>query len=300
MINIAVKILTAIALISFMQLAFADDSTWVDTVGIVPDSVEQVIPQPPDSAYIARASDSNWWKRKIENRAFNIGEYLEFSVSYGILPAGTAIMAVVDTIRHNGAKCFKIRSTAHSNGFVSTFYKVRDTVLTYIDYDGIFSHYFYKNLHEGGYKAEKTTNFDQRRHMAITGKDTIPTYSFVQDAYSSFYYVRTQDIEPGSEILIDNHTDKKNYPLKVIVHGRETVKVAAGEFDCIVVEPVMRAEGIFKAKGSIKIWLTDDEYKLPVKMQTEVFFLGSIHVKLKKFKYGAFPDEQMIGADNDR
>jgi hypothetical protein len=108
----------------------------------------------------------------------------------------------------------------------------------------------------------------------------------VQDAFSSLYYARTQVIEPGVDLNIDNHTDKKNYPLTVIVHGRETVEVPAGKFDCIIVEPVMRAAGIFNAKGSIKIWLTDDQYKMPVKMQTEVFFLGSIHADLVEYRRG--------------
>jgi hypothetical protein len=286
MIKIARKILIAVLVILAAQAAVSEDQISADTIKSVLDTIKQAIPKPPDSAYIARASDSSWWKRKIENRAFDIGEYLEFSVSYGILPAGTAIMEVMDTISYDGAKCFRVRSTAQTNGFISTFYKVDDTVFTYIDYDGIFSHYFRKRLREGKYRNEKITNFDQRRHLAITGKDTTRTYAFVQDAFSSFYYIRTQDLQPGAEILIDNHTDKKNYPLKVIVYDRERVKVPAGEFDCIVVEPVMRSEGIFKAKGRIKIWLTDDQYKLPVKMQTEVFFLGSIRAELKKFRYG--------------
>ncbi len=286
MIKIARKILIAVLVILAAQAAVSEDQISADTIKSVLDTIKQAIPKPPDSAYIARASDSSWWKRKIENRAFDIGEYLEFSVSYGILPAGTAIMEVMDTISYDGAKCFRVRSTAQTNGFISTFYKVNDTVFTYIDYDGIFSHYFRKRLREGKYRNEKITNFDQRRHLAITGKDTTRTYAFVQDAFSSFYYIRTQDLQPGAEILIDNHTDKKNYPLKVIVYDRERVKVPAGEFDCIVVEPVMRSEGIFKAKGRIKIWLTDDQYKLPVKMQTEVFFLGSIRAELKKFRYG--------------
>ena len=164
---------------------------------------------------------------------------------------------------------------------------------SYIDYDGIFSHYFYKRLHEGGYRAVKQTLYDQRRHLAIIGKDTVPTFPFVQDALSSLYYIRTREIEPGKDIFIDNNSGKKNYPLKVVVYGRETIKVPAGKFDCVVVEPVMRSEGIFKAKGRIKIWLTDDRYKLPVKMQTEVFFLGSITAKLKKFRYGKFPDDSL-------
>jgi len=288
MAKITVIIITLAIFIS--QLALSDDKAPADTLHTAPDSMKQEIPLPPDSAYIARASDSSWWKRKIENRAFDVGEYLEFSVSYGILHAGTAVMEVMDTIMYNGAKCFKVRSTARTSGFISTFYKVDDTVFTYIDYDGIFSHYFRKRLREGKYRNEKTTYFDQRRHLAITGNDTVQTYSFVQDAYSSFYYIRTQDIQPNVEILVDNHMDKKNYPLKVIINGREKVEVPAGEFDCIIVEPVMRSEGIFKAKGRIKIWLTDDEYKMPVKMQTEVFFLGSIHAELKEFRHGRTPD----------
>jgi len=276
------------------QTAFGDDSTGVDTLEYQPNVVTEMQNTPPDSAYIARATDSSWWKRKIEKRAVHVGEYLEFGVSYAGIPAGTAIMQVPEIIEYNGIRCFKVISTAHSNGFVSTFYKVEDTVYSYIDYDGIFSHYFRKRLREGGYRTEKQTIYNQRRHLAITGKDTIPTYSFVQDAFSSMYYFRTQDIELDSVILIDNHTDKKNYPLKIIVLGKETVKVPAGKFDCIIVEPVMRTEGIFKAKGRIKIWLSDDRYKIPVKMQTEVFFIGSVTAKLKKFRYGLFPDESTL------
>ena len=48
----------------------------------------------------------------------------------------------------------------------------------------------------------------------------------------------------------------------------------------------MRAEGIVKAKGNIRIWLTDDQYKLPVMMKSEVYFLGSISAQLSKYDRG--------------
>ncbi|MCD6162542.1 MAG: DUF3108 domain-containing protein [candidate division Zixibacteria bacterium] len=293
MIKLSIITTAAFMLLCLFRFALADDSTYADTVqNLQIENTDSITP--PDSAYIARASDSSWWRRKIDNRAFNVGEYLEFGVSYGIIPAGTAAFQIPEIIEYNGQKCYKVISTARTNAFVSTFYKVDDTVFSYIDYDGVFSLYFRKRLREGGYKADKQTIYDQRRHLAITGNDTIPTYPFVQDVFSSFYYVRTQDVMPGKDILIDNHTGKKNYPLKVIVRGKETIKVPAGEFDCVIVEPVMRAEGIFKAKGKIKIWLTDDRYKMPVKMQTEVFFLGSVTAKLRKFSYGEFPDDTLI------
>jgi hypothetical protein len=252
---------------------FADNAVAIDTT-------------PPSEDYIAAAADSSWWYRKLGNKAFGVGERLEFSVKYGLLPAGTAVMKIPEIVDYEGHPSFRIISTAKSNSVISVFYKVRDSVETIVDYDGIFPRKFHKRLREGGYKADKTTLFDQKMHLAIAGNDTIPTYAFVQDALSSLYYIRTRELTPGSEILIDSHTDKKNYPLKVLVYRRETVDVPAGSFDCLVIEPVMRAGGIFKAKGRIWIWLTDDQFKIPVKMQTEVFFLGSITARLKKFTLG--------------
>ncbi len=246
---------------------------------------------PLTEEFIAASADSSWWYRKLENKAFGVGERLEFSVKYGMLPAGTAVMKIPEIIDYEGHPSFRIVSTARSNRVISVFYRVRDSVETIVDYDGIFPRRFHKQLREGGYKADKTTLFDQRKHLAIAGNDTIPTYAFVQDALSSMYFIRTRELTPGSEILVDSHTDKKNFPLKILVYRKETVKVPAGNFDCIVIEPVMRAEGIFKAKGRIWIWLTDDQYKIPVKMKTEVFFLGSVTAQLKKFTLGTVEAE---------
>jgi hypothetical protein len=237
-------------------------------------------------AFAKLAADSSWWYRKIENRAFAVGERLEFDVKYGKLPAGSAIMEIPDIVTFDNRDCFRIVSTANSNNVVSVFYRVRDSVETLVDVSGVFPRRFHKRLREGGYKIDRTTILDQKQHLAITSNDTIPTYSFVQDPLSSLYYIRTQELIPGKDILIDSHADKKNYPIKVIVHRTERIEVPAGKFDCIVVEPVMRAEGIFKARGNIKIWLTDDQYKMPVMMKSEVYLLGSISAQLSKFNRG--------------
>ncbi len=241
---------------------------------------------PVSKNYIKASADSSWWYRKIENKAFGVGESLEFSVKYGSIPAGTAVIQIPELVEYESRLCYKVVSTAHSNDVISVFYRVRDTVETVIDYNGIFPRKFRKHLKEGGYEIDRTTYFDQRRHLAITGNDTIPTYAFVQDAFSSLYYARTQELIPGKAVMIDNHTDRKNFPLKLEVYKKERIKVPAGEFDCIVVEPVMRAEGIFKAKGRIWIWLTDDQYRIPVMMKTEVFILGSVTAKLKSYTLG--------------
>ncbi len=60
---------------------------------------------------------------------------------------------------------------------------------------------------------------------------------------------------------------------------KEKVGVPAGEFDTIVVKPLMKSEGIFSRKGEIYIWLTDDERRIPVMLKTKVK-IGSVNATL--------------------
>ena len=85
------------------------------------------------------------------------------------------------------------------------------------------------------------------------------------------------------EILLESHADRKNYPLNVIVHGREEVDTPAGKFQCLVVEPMLRTPGLFKHEGKLTIWLTDDERRMPVLMKSKVA-IGSITVILTGYR----------------
>ena len=225
-------------------------------------------------------------QRVVKNSAWGVGENLVFSVDYGFYRAGTSAMTVTGTEMVNGGRCYHIRTTAESNDFISKIYKVRDRVESYIDMRGIFSRRFEKRLREGGYSSDEFVDLHQDRLIALSTKkkrafSEIPLY--VQDILSTLYYIRTFDLKVGRNETIETYADGKIYPLKVIVHRKEKVEVPAGTFRCIVVEPVMRSEGIFRQKGRLTVWLTDDEYKLPVKMTSKVA-IGNIAAKLETFK----------------
>jgi hypothetical protein len=129
--------------------------------------------------------------------------------------------------------------------------------------------------------------FDQENHLAIynNSRDTFSVPVYVQDVLSAFYFIRTQDLKVGQSIFVDNHADKKNYPLEVKVLRKERIKVPAGTFNCVVVEPILKASGIFQQKGSLTVWLTDDQIKMPVLMKSKVF-IGSISTELTNYKLG--------------
>jgi hypothetical protein len=238
-------------------------------------------------------SDSKY-HRVVENHAFGVKERLEFSVYYGIINAGGATMEIDTIVKVRGRDCYRIISRARSNSFFSKFYRVDDMVASYVETNGIYPLWFEKHLREGKYKDDRWVRFDQQRNLAINSKnDTIATPAFVQDVLSAMYYVRTLPLEVGKSAFVDNYADQKNYPLEVRVLSRERKKVDAGEFDCLVVKPLLQeGSGIFANRGELTVWLTDDQYRLPVYMKSKVIFIGSIWAQLKSYTLGEI---QQIG-----
>lgn len=215
---------------------------------------------------------------------FGPGESLKFSIDYGILNAGGATMEVAGQRRIAGRQCLDIRTEAKSNAFFSKFYKVWDRAQTFVDASTLLPWRFEKHQREGGYRKDLLVKFDRPGAFAsYENGDEIVIHPHAQDELSAFYYLRTLPLEVGRDVLIDSHADRKNYPLRVIVHGRETVEVPAGTFDCFVVEPVVREGGIFQAKGTLTIWLTADERRMPVKMRTKIV-VGAVTASLTGFK----------------
>ncbi len=236
-----------------------------------------------DTSGVGAEVDSS--DRYVENVAFGVNEKLAFDVNYGFINAGTATLEVARLIEYESRPCYQVVSRAQSNSFFSTFYKVDDRVESIIDAVGIFSWRFEKNLREGSYRSDRMCTFDQRRHLVFYRDDTISAPSFVQDALSVLYYVRTQRLKPGTSLFIDNFTDGKLYPLEVKVLGKERVEVKAGTFDCLVVEPLLQSVGVFKHEGKLTVWLTDDRLRLPVMMKSKIL-VGSITAELTEYQLG--------------
>lgn len=223
--------------------------------------------------------------RYIQNDAFGVGEYLQFSVGYGIINAGTATMQVREVIDVKGRPAYKVMTTATSNSVFDAFYPVRDTMYSVVDAEGLFTWRYEKHMREGDYRKDQIVRFEQDQGIAVDGKDTVEIAEYVQDVLSAFYYVRTQMLYPDTSIMVPNMTDRKNYDLEVKILGRERIKTPAGEFDCVKIEPLLQAAGIFQHEGRITVWMTDDRLHMPVLMKSKIL-VGSIRAELTGFQLG--------------
>jgi len=238
--------------------------------------------------------------RVIPNQAFDVGEKLTFDIKYGFIKAGVATMEVKHLVTvQDSFPSYHIVSTARSTPTFDLVFKVRDSVETFVDARGIFSWKFNKFLREGGYKFDLMVNYDQifgKAHVKMIRYESeeplkirkqeefeIPIPKYVLDILASFYYVRTQKLEVGMPVSVVNHDNKKIYNLYVIIQRREKIKVKAGTFNCLVVQPRLKGEAIFKQKGKLWVWLTDDDRKIPVLMKSKVL-VGSITTELTKIE----------------
>jgi len=223
---------------------------------------------------------------------FHLGERLEFKVYFEFILGGHASMSIEEAVDFDGKTTYHFVSKARSAKGVDFFYKVRDRVESWWDIDGRFSRRFRKSLREGDHKYDRRVNYfpEDKYAIAIDRKkeyipDTLSLQSSVQDVLSAFYKTRTYELNVGEVIGIVTEDDGKIYELQVHVLRKEQVQVAAGTFDCVVVEPRLKTSGLFRKEGQMEIWLTDDERKMPVLMKSRLYF-GRVWAKLHKFDLG--------------
>jgi hypothetical protein len=242
-------------------------------------------PAPKAAAPLDEAAAHRW--KPVANTAFTVGERLTFAVQYGGLTAGYATLSIPAVVQRLGRPVFHVVAEARTLPFFETFFRVDDRLDSYIDTDYAFSWGYEKHLQEGRFRANASYDYDQRRGLMLEpAKGTqAPMPIGSQDVLSCFYYFRTQPLIVGSVLSIPvTADDKKSYVVSVNVLRKERVSTLAGSFDCLVVQPHLAFNGVFRQKGEVTLWITDDERHLPVLIRSKIV-IGSININLQNAQW---------------
>lgn len=220
---------------------------------------------------------------------FMDGETLVFGVKYGLVTAAEASLSASSST-YQGVPVWYLKTDAKTHSFFDPVFKVRDRVESWWRKDTLLPMKYSKRLQEGSYNQYRIHTF---RHNEL--KTTYQKYStkqgtfkseelripgLTQDILSAFYWVRTQPLIVGKTIYVNITSDGRSVDTKVLVHRRETINTIFGKISCLVIEPKLKQEGLFKQSGRILIWVTDDQYKIPVKLDSAITF-GSFVATLK-------------------
>ena len=241
---------------------------------------------------------------------FQAGETILYVIKYGIISAGYATLEVRDIEPVGDRQGYHILSRARTNKPMDVIFKVRDKNESWLDVKSLCSLRFHQLIREGLYRREARTNYDhaqgrftywrKRKGKEFQEEGGIP--AFVQDVLSSLYYVRTLPLEVGKSYELDANSGAKTWPLKVNVKKIEKIRVPAGRFECLHVEPILAGEGIFQHSGRLEVWLTNDERRIPVLLRSRVL-VGAFDAEMKEYsggEEGKGLDEKMWGGpDSD-
>lgn len=215
-----------------------------------------------------------------------IGERMDFSVSWEFISGGSAHMEVLP-LGNNG---YRITSTARSNKFLDLFHKVRDHMLSEGEcIDGrMQSITLDLQQHESHYHSSKHAKFLWRKDKVIyrlnKNEETFDVPAGHLDVIDSFFATRLLPLEIGKTVRIPIFDARKRY--EVVVKVLETDILEApwgGQVECIVIEPKLKTAGIFSSRGKVKVWLSNDRRRIPLRMTAKLKF-GRIIARLTHYE----------------
>jgi hypothetical protein len=163
-------------------------------------------------------------------------------------------------------------------------------------------------MREGGKRRNRALILDQENHIVtriVRKNDETQSKIYeipenTQDNLSALYALRNESLNVGDSFTSLVFEGRKNWELIIDVIAAEEVKVKAGRFRTVVVHPKLKFEGIFRRKGELHIYMTDDQWHIPVLMKSKVK-IGSIDAELVRFTLGGEAKEipSMLPADKE-
>lgn len=222
---------------------------------------------------------------------FASGEQLEYDVKFGFLHVGSGSMEVagIDSVR--GRAAWHTVFQVHGG---TLFYKVNDRLESWIDVNNLVSLRHWQELSEGRRDRERKFEIMPERGVVLEeGKPEAPTVPDPLDDGAFLYFVRTIPLEVGKTYQFDRYFRPDRNPVTIRVLRREHISVPAGDFDAIVLQPIIKTKGIFSEGGHAEIWLSDDSNRIMLQMKSKLPF-GSLNLYLTSYRRAAAPATRAV------
>jgi len=214
---------------------------------------------------------------------FEAGEELVYRASssrFGKL--GTGVMSVTGPEEVEGRRAYVLGFDF--NGRVGPAV-VRDRTRSWFDAKSLASFRYTKTERTplGSRSEDVRMDIDGRRWSSADGEQgEIPTAAPL-DELSFLFFIRTLPLEEGATYDLARHFDTRRNPVRVRVLGRQRVTVPAGEFQTVGVEMRVRDPERYRdgKEAVIRLYVTDDESRIPVRIESSMPFVGSVTLALQ-------------------
>lgn len=214
---------------------------------------------------------------------FQLGESLTYDVRFGAVKVGTGRMRVLSQDDVRGRSAWHVRFSVSGGTF---FYKVNDVYESWMDVMTLNSVRFHQDLNQGSRDRERRFEIYPERSVFVEttkNAEERPSVENPLDDGSFLFFIRTVPLEVGQSYTFNRYFRPDRNPVIIRVLRRERIRVPAGTFDAIVLQPIIKTTGIFSEGGQAEIWLSDDDRRMMLQMRSRLSF-GSLNLYLRNYR----------------
>jgi hypothetical protein len=217
----------------------------------------------------------------VVSHPFGVGEKLSYSAKLGMLNLGSGSLEVasIDTVR--GVESYRLRFRLRGK---NAFYELDDVLESWVGTSDLISRRFLQDFVENDKSTKRSYEiYPDSGFFRQHGRDTtFPTPAEPLDDAGFFYFVRVTPLQVGKTYKYYRYFRKDKNPVTIEVLKREKLELPDGtKVACLVLHPVIDTKGLFSKRSETRIWLTDDERRIPVQVRTK-FPFGTITLRLKE------------------
>ena len=218
--------------------------------------------------------------KNLDQAPIQIGEVLTYSVKIKGLPAGTQVTKVVEKTMLADRPVYRFRSERQTGSLLGKLYHFHDQTESYVTTDQLYPLKYVRDLEDQKYRAHVEVNFDHGKETAQYTKNTdnkplnIPLG--IQDDLSMLYFLRSKQLKVGQTYKLPVLIKDKCEYVTLEVRRREMIKTKAlGRVETLVL----------RTSHGYLMWLTNDERRIPVRIEAETPRIGKLVGALEKVDF---------------
>ena len=212
--------------------------------------------------------------------AFDSGERLVYAARAGRGLNGRAEMWIGESVDVRGVRTIPLHSDI-AGGFGPL--RMWDRTTSWFDPSRSASLRFVKeerNPFGGRHSEDIEIDAHARSWKAVDGRNGVTQSDQPLDELSFIYALRTMSIPEDSTIVLNRHYDADRNPTTLRSLGRSSVETPAGTFATREIEMRVRDARRYRGEGVIRISLSDDVCRRPVRIESKIPNAGNVVMTL--------------------
>jgi len=225
----------------------------------------------------------------VSNELIVPGERLNYQLYYNVsfiwIPAGTCEFRVRNAT-YNKKPAYKLSAQGKSYKSFDSFYRVRDTLVSYVDTEFLTPLRAYKYTHEDNWNGiddfsfrKVNNNWQVTTHLkrkhgwkpAEESESLHCGFDIVTSIYRLRCFASPDMYTLGKRLDIPVRLDDGEYMVHLTYLGKERIKLyGAGYYNAHAFTLSMIEGNIFKRSDVLKMWISDDKNRIPLLIESPI------------------------------